>query len=408
MKIFFSKKLHIALAALALMAVMGSQNAWAQSLQTPSTLGDKLQIVAQNNTQLKALYRQMQANVLGNGANLRLPDPEAEVAYLFGSPKGVPNRTNVTLTQSLDWDVLLGRRKALAKANNQVAYANYRAEVSKVLTEVDQLLTNIVYYNKLCKELEQRNALAAELQSLYQKKYDRGDINQMELNKVSLNASVSRAEWARACSERQQLLVSLQALNGCQPMEFADTIYPMQDEALPPMAIFAEALDVTPTMLSAQAEVAQSEAEIKVAKAAAAPALTIGFQGEYIKQNNYSGLSIGFSLPIWGNTRRRVKQAEAELMAKKLSAEDLSLQLQSRLMQQYTTTVSLQRTANELQSDIARLNNDRLLRRSLELGQTSLLDYLLELSFYYTARTAQLEAERDAQLALSALRGLTY
>lgn len=408
MKIFFSKKLHIALAALALMAVMGSQNAWAQSLQTPSTLGDKLQIVAQNNTQLKALYRQMQANVLGNEANLRLPDPEAEVAYLFGSPKGVPNRTNVTLTQSLDWDVLLGRRKALAKANNQVAYANYRAEVSKVLTEVDQLLTNIVYYNKLCKELEQRNALAAELQSLYQKKYDRGDINQMELNKVSLNASVSRAEWARACSERQQLLVSLQALNGCQPMEFADTIYPMQDEALPPMAIFAEALDVTPTMLSAQAEVAQSEAEIKVAKAAAAPALTVGFQGEYIKQNNYSGLSIGFSLPIWGNTRRRVKQAEAELMAKKLSAEDLSLQLQSRLTQQYTTTVSLQRTANELQSDIARLNNDRLLRRSLELGQTSLLDYLLELSFYYTARTAQLEAERDAQLALSALRSLTY
>lgn len=408
MKIFFSKKLHIELAALALMAVMGSQNAWAQSLQTPSTLGDKLQIVAQNNTQLKALYRQMQANVLGNEANLRLPDPEAEVAYLFGSPKGVPNRTNVTLTQSLDWDVLLGRRKALAKANNQVAYANYRAEVSKVLTEVDQLLTNIVYYNKLCKELEQRNALAAELQSLYQKKYDRGDINQMELNKVSLNASVSRAEWARACSERQQLLVSLQALNGCQPMEFADTIYPMQNEVLPPMAIFAEALDVTPTMLSAQAEVAQSEAEIKVAKAAAAPALTVGFQGEYIKQNNYSGLSIGFSLPIWGNTRRRVKQAEAELMAKKLSAEDLSLQLQSRLTQQYTTTVSLQRTANELQSDIARLNNDRLLRRSLELGQTSLLDYLLELSFYYTARTAQLEAERDAQLALSALRGLTY
>lgn len=408
MKTFFSNIRHIALAALALMAVMSCQNTWAQSLQTPSTLGDKLQIVAQNNTQLKALYRQMQANVLGNGANLRLPDPEAEVAYLFGSPKGVPNRTNVTLTQSLDWDVLLGRRKALAKANNQVAYANYRAEVSKVLTEVDQLLTNIVYYNKLCKELEQRNALAAELQSLYQKKYDRGDINQMELNKVSLNASVSRAEWARACSERQQLLVSLQALNGCQPMEFADTIYPMQDEALPPMAIFAEALDVTPTMLSAQAEVAQSEAEIKVAKAAAAPALTIGFQGEYIKQNNYSGLSIGFSLPIWGNTRRRVKQAEAELMAKKLSAEDLSLQLQSRLMQQYTTTVSLQRTANELQSDIARLNNDRLLRRSLELGQTSLLDYLLELSFYYTARTAQLEAERDAQLALSALRGLTY
>lgn len=407
MKKFFSKIRHIALVTIVL-TITNSQNVGAQNVQTPSSLGTQLQLVAQNNTTLKALYRQMQANVLGNEANLRLPDPEAEVAYLFGSPKGVPNRTNVTLTQSLDWDVLLGRRKALAKANNQVVYANYRLEASKVLTEADRLLTNIIYYNKLCKELEQRNALATELQTLYQKKFERGDINQMELNKVSLNVSVSRAEYARACSERQQLLTSLQALNGCQPIEVADTLYPLEGEALPPMSIFAEALNVTPTMQSAQAAVAQSEAEIKVAKAAAAPALTVGFQGEYIKQNNYSGLSVGFSLPIWGNTRRRVKQAEAELMAKKLTVEDTYLQQQAQLTQQYTATVSLQRTADTLKSDISRLNNDRLLRRSLELGQTSLLDYLLELSFYYTARTAQLEAERDAQLALSALRGLTY
>lgn len=407
MKKFFSKIRHIALVIIVL-AITSSQNVGAQNVQTPSSLGTQLQLVAQNNTTLKALYRQMQANVLGNEANLRLPDPEAEVAYLFGSPKGVPNRTNVTLTQSLDWDVLLGRRKALAKANNQVAYANYRLEASKVLTEADRLLTNIIYYNKLCKELEQRNALATELQTLYQKKFERGDINQMELNKVSLNASVSRAEYARACSERQQLLTSLQALNGCQPIEVADTLYPLEGEALPPMSLFAEALNVTPPMQSAQAAVAQSEAEIKVAKAAAAPALTVGFQGEYIKQNNYSGLSVGFSLPIWGNTRRRVKQAEAELMAKKLTAEDIYLQQQAQLTQQYAATVSLQRTADTLKSDISRLNNDRILRRSLELGQTSLLEYLLELSFYYTARTAQLEAERDAQLALSALRGLTY
>ena len=61
-------------------------------------------------------------------------------------------------------------------------------------------------------------------------------------------------------------------------------------------------------------------------------------------------------------------------------------------------------TAQQLAHSLQQLNNDNLLRRSLILGQMSLLDYLLEISFYYTARTAQLEAERDAQLALSALR----
>ena len=48
------------------------------------------------------------------------------------------------------------------------------------------------------------------------------------------------------------------------------------------------------------------------------------------------------------------------------------------------------------------------MRRSLEAGQLSLLDYLLEQSFYYSARTALLDAERDAQLALSQLRTLMY
>ena len=90
--------------------------------------------IAQNNTTLKALHRRMQASVLANGSNLSLPDPEAEVAYLVGTPKGVPNRTNVSLTQSLDWDVLLGHRRMLAKANNQVAYNDYRQAVQQVLT----------------------------------------------------------------------------------------------------------------------------------------------------------------------------------------------------------------------------------------------------------------------------------
>ena len=54
------------------------------------------------------------------------------------------------------------------------------------------------------------------------------------------------------------------------------------------------------------------------------------------------------------------------------------------------------------------MDNAHLLRRSLDLGQISLLDYLLELSFYYTARTAQLEAEREANLAISDLRATLW
>ena len=360
--------------------------------------------IAQNNTTLKALHRQMQASVLANGSNLCLSDPEAEVAYLVGTPKGVPNRTNVSLTQSLDWDVLLGRRRALAKANNQVAYSDYRRAVQQVLTEADEQFTSLVYYNKLCGELSQRQTLAEEIERLYQQKFERGDINQLEVNKVRLNASVCRADWARANNERQQILANLQRLNGGHAVAFTDTVYPLQGKALPPLVDFQSALAGSLAVQTAQAAVAQSEAEIKVAKAEGLPALTVGFQGEYIKQNNYSGLSLGFTVPIWGNSRKKIRKAEAELAANRLTVDDVIYQERAQVAKLYASAQQLQQAANALQKDMQLMNNDQLLRRSLELGQISLLDYLLELSFYYTARTSQLEAERDAQLAVSALR----
>lgn len=360
--------------------------------------------IAQNNTTLKALHRQMQASVLANGSNLCLPDPEAEVAYLVGTPKGVPNRTNVSLTQSLDWDVLLGRRRALAKANNQVAYNDYRRAVQQVLTEADEQFTSLVYYNKLCGELLQRQTLAEEIERLYQQKFERGDINQLEVNKVRLNASVCRADWARANNERQQILANLQRLNGGHAVAFTDTVYPLAGKALPPLVDFQSALAGSLAVQTAQAAVAQSEAEIKVAKAEGLPALTVDFQGEYIKQNNYSGLSLGFSVPIWGNSRKKIRKAEAELAANRLTVDDVIYQERAQVAKLYASAQQLQQAANALQKDMQLMNNDQLLRRSLELGQISLLDYLLELSFYYTARTSQLEAERDAQLAVSALR----
>lgn len=360
--------------------------------------------IAQNNTTLKALHRQMQASVLANGSNLCLSDPEAEVAYLVGTPKGVPNRTNVSLTQSLDWDVLLGRRRALAKANNQVAYNDYRRAVQQVLTEADEQFTSLVYYNKLCGELSQRQTLAEEIERLYQQKFERGDINQLEVNKVRLNASVCRADWARANNERQQILANLQRLNGGHAVAFTDTIYPLAGKALPPLVDFQSALAGSLAVQTAQAAVAQSEAEIKVAKAEGLPALTVGFQGEYIKQNNYSGLSLGFSVPLWGNSRKKIRKAEAELAANRLTVDDVIYQERAQVAKLYASAQQLQQAANALQKDMQLMNNDQLLRRSLELGQISLLDYLLELSFYYTARTSQLEAERDAQLAVSALR----
>ena len=368
---------------------------------------NEMPAIARNNTTLKAMHAQLQATLLANSADNVLPDPEAEVAYLFGSPKGVEPRTNVAVTQSLDWGVLTGRRRKLSKAANTAAMAEYRVAFQKVMSEADAALVQMVYYNRLQAELEARCHEARNIMLMYEKKYTDGDVNLIELNKVRLNTAVSEAELQRAKADRAAVAQTLQRLNGGAPIAMPDTVYPATT-ALPPLATLKEAMPHTAAMAQAEASLAQSIAAVKLAKVEGMPEFTVGFQGEYIKDNNYSGPSIGLSIPLWGNTRRKMKAARATQVASQLSVADARQQQQSTLDQLYMQATDLNATTQQLKDHLAATTNDVLLRRSLEAGQLSVLNYLLEQSFYYSARTALLEAERDAQLAVSQVRALMY
>lgn len=372
-----------------------------------TTWTNEMQTIARNNPSLKAKYSQLEATRIANSAENRLPDPSAEVAYLFGSPKSVPNRTNVSVSQVLDWGVLTGHRKRLSKAANNVAEATYRVEFQKVMAEADELLVRMVYYNQLCNELEMRCKQAREMQQLFEKKFSNGDVNALELNKIRLQLSMSETELQRAKTERNTVSQSLNALNGGVTMSINDTLYPVST-SLPSMELLKESLQQSPQMQQAHSSIVQSEEAIKLAKVESMPELSIGFQGEYIKDNNYSGPSLGLSIPLWGSGRRKVKAAKAEKVARQLDLTALQQQQSATLCLLYNQAKEQIATSDKLRSDLSSTTNDTLLRRSLDAGQISLLNYLLEQSFYYSARTAQLEAERDAQLAVSKLRALMY
>lgn len=406
MKKSINKKIFLALFCLI------TTTGWAQNEDGISTAkftawAEEMQTIARNNTALRAQHDKVAAARMAASADNVLPAPEAEVAYMFGSPHGVPNRTNVSVAQPLDWGVLTGHRKRMTKAENTMAEAAYRMEFQKVMGEADALLVSAVYSNRMCRELEERNNQAQEIRRMYEKKFANGDINIIELNKVRLNASVSKAELSRALAERSTVMQSLSALNGGMAMALTDTVYP-SSTALPAVEVMRQSLPQSAAILQAEAELAQSLTAIKLAKAEAMPEFSVGFQGEYIKDNNYSGPSIGMTIPLWGGGKRRIKAARAEKTANEQNLTAVKQQQESSLEMLYQQATDLSATADRLRKDLSATSNDILLRRSLEEGQISLLDFLLELSFYYSARTALLDAERDAQMALSRLRAMMY
>lgn len=366
-----------------------------------------LDTIARNNPTLRAALAGRRAAEAANRAETRLPDPEAEVAYLAGSPSGVPNRTNVSLTQELDWGVLTGRRKGLVEAADRTAAARQRGVYREVMADALEQLVLLVHGNRMVAEMEARLALAQQVEGLCLKLYDKGDLTEPEMNKARLNTVVAKADRQRAADERAAVMARLRALNGGLSFVCNDTVYSLPADDLC-RAAETRSLPRTAAVEGAEAAVAEAEAEVKLARAQQWPSFTVGFQGEYIRQNNYSGLSLGLSLPLWGNKRAEVRRREAELLASRLDLADTQLTAgaQQELLAQKTRR--LLQVADELHQGLLTTSNSRLLQRSLELGQISLLDFLLETSFYYAARTAWLEAERDAYLSAAAIRSLEF
>ena len=101
-----------------------------------------------------------------------------------------------------------------------------------------------------------------------------------------------------------------------------------------------------------------------------------------------------------------MRRRKAELLATQLNLADIQQQAGASQLQLSQTTRRLLQVADELHQGLLATQNTQLLQRALQAGQISLLDYLLECSFYYSARTAWLEAERDAYLAAAELYAL--
>ena len=111
---------------------------------------------------------------------------------------------------------------------------------------------------------------------------------------------------------------------------------------------------------------------------------------------------IGISIPLWEN-KNNVKQARAGVLSSEAALEDNKILFFNRLQSLFKQSVSLQETAQQYRTALTSYSNEPLLRKALDAGEISLLDYLLEVAYYYDAFNNMLETERDYALAVAEL-----
>ncbi len=372
------------------------------TLNAQNNINPVLSSIEENNTTLKALREQVEADKLQNKTGIFLDDPEVGFNYLWGNPSNIGNRTDFSVSQTFDIPTITGMKSRLANGRNNLVEWQYKADRMNILLEAKQYCIELIYYNSLLKELYLRLEHAETIAKGYKDRMDRGDVSILEYNKVNLNLSTIQGEISRMEVERDALLAQLKRLNGGIDVVFNDADYGSRELPLNFNDWYVQAEDKNPVLAYVRNEIEVSQKQVSLSKAMNLPKITAGYMSEKVVGQRYQGISLGVSIPLWSN-KNQVRQAKAAVSAAQSREADTKQQFYSQLQIQYTKAMGLKTTADKYRSSLANVNNTMLLKKALDAGEISLLDYMVEMGLYYDNVNQTLAAERDYQLALAEL-----
>jgi outer membrane protein, heavy metal efflux system len=366
-----------------------------------------LREIESNNTTLHALREETEARKLNNLTGIYLPNPEIEFNYLWGNPSRIGNRNDIKIIQSFDFPTAYGYRSKIARLENSNIELIYKAERINLLLRARHVCTNLMYYNALLKEYSGRLLNARLIAETWQVRFEKGDVGILEFNKAQLNLATLRNEIHRIETERSSLLAELKSLNG--GIELAFTVYDISYEPLPPDfdAWFDLAELKSPVLQYLRSQIEVGQHQVKLNSALGLPRFSAGYMSENVGSEKFQGITMGVSIPLWEN-KNRVKQANAQVMASEAELEDTKTQFYNRLKSLFSRSRSLQENCESYLSALSSFSNEALLKKALDSGEISLLNYLLELEYYYSTMDKLLETRRDLGLSLAELRAIEW
>ena len=355
-----------------------------------------LSSVEDNNTTLKALRLEMEAEKLSNDAEATLADPEFEFAYLWGRPSDIGARQDVSASQTFDYATLSGKKKSLNVGKNEEALQEFRSERMGVLLQAKTCILEIIYYSELCKVLEKRVDMSSRAVEALKVKLVTGECDQLEFNNMVISLSEGKADLLAAYSGWETAALELKRLNGGD-LAYETILLPSDFESWA-----QQVAERSPALAYVRAGVAVSRAEVELSRAESMPSLSLGYSGEFVVGEHFQGISVGVSIPLW-SASKKVQRAKAGVAASLEREKDAKEQFYTSLNQSFSNVRRLLEVSSVYEEALSLAGSEELLQKAFDNGSISSLDYFVGLTNYYNAIRRSLDAQRELQLAYAAL-----
>lgn len=367
--------------------------------QTNNQMKDLLHSVEENNMALKALREGVKAEKLGNRTGIYLINPDVEYNYVRGVAEG---RQDVSVKQRFDFSVLSGLKGKVASEQNKLVDMQYQTDRINILLEAKLYCMDLIYYNRMREELLVRLEHAKSIAMAQEQRLNRGEGSILEYNNVQLNLSTVQGELERVETERTAVVSQLRRLNGGFIPKVEDLSFERVDLPSDFDAWYVDAAEKNPALIYVKQEIELGKKQISLSRSLSLPSVSAGYMYEKAGKLQSQGVSLGVSVPLWEN-KNRIKQSKAALRAAEMRKDNVYQQFYNQLEVLYERTAGLQKTSEIYRRSLLSANNTTLLKKALEAGEISILDYIIEIGLYYNTVNQALSAERDYQKSFAEL-----
>jgi outer membrane protein, heavy metal efflux system len=385
-----------------LIIVLISTIVFSSTLFSQNNIDRILTEIEKNNTLLLALRKNVEVDKVGNKTRIYLQNPEVEFNYLWSNPSVVGNRTDVSISQSFDFPTAYLFKNQISNLKNEQIDLEYKKQLKALLLQARLVCNDLVYTNALKSELSKRLIHAQSIANSYKSKYDAGDTNILEYNKAQLNLLNISKELESTEIERNTLLSELTSLNGGIFIDFTDSIF--QSPIIPNdfEQWYVSVEQNNPVLSWLKKEMGISKKKEKLNRAMSLPKFQTGFMSEKIVGEQFQGITVGLSIPLWEN-KNTIKFAKANTLAIESIANDNKIQLYNHLKAMHTKSIGLNKNVNDYRLNFRLFDNSVLLKKALDKGEITLIEYMLELSIYYDSVKNLLDLELDLNNAMAEL-----
>lgn len=355
-----------------------------------------------NNTTLSSLRKNADAEKIGNKTGIYLQNPAFEFNYLWVNPASINNRMDISIKQSFDFPTSYRYRNQISSIKNEQIDLEYQKQRKELLLESRLICYDLIYTNALKSELSKWINGAQSIAGSYKAKFDIGETNILEYNKAQLNLLNLTKEMESLEIERNSLLGELTRLNGGNFIDFVDSVFQTTSILVDFDQWYSQAEQNNPRLNWLKKEIDIRQKQISLDKALSLPKLYAGYISERTIGQDFQGVTIGLSIPFWEH-KNSVKYSKAKVIAFEEIAIDNKMQLFGHLKVLHTKTIGLQNNYIDFRLKLQSFDNSELLKKALDKGEISLINYIVELSIFYESAKKLLELERDLNKTMAEL-----